>query len=176
MENIPVIILVATPVTAILIAYVMEYNNLYTLQQKAGEAYAGIDVQLKRRHDLIPQLVHVVEGYAKHEKTLLESIVKARSEVMQLQRSPDIFRQESQIATMLNSLLARVESYPQLKANDNFLKLQEQLTETEDQIASARRIYNDNAALFNIELHRFPNLIVARAHNFKPIPFWKDQT
>src|SRR3989344_9035637 len=124
------------------------YNRLISSKQNVHEAWSGIDVQLKRRHDLIPNLVQAVQGYAKHEEQLFKHIAEERSKALALPQSDvsELSRVEKEIAIYLRSILAIAESYPQLKANENFLKLQTELTETEDQIASARRIYNSNVA------------------------------
>src|SRR3989344_4775385 len=151
------------------------YNRLVASQQNVLEAWAGIDVQLKRRHDLIPNLVQVVQEYAKHEGQLFKHIAEERSKALELPQSDvsELSRVEKEIAIYLRSILAIAESYPQLKANENFLKLQTELTETEDQIASARRIYNSNVADYNTFISTFPGNIVAGVVHFSPLPFFQ---
>lgn len=151
------------------------YNRLVSVKQNVYQAWAGIDVQLKRRHDLIPNLVQVVQGYAKHEEQLLKHVTVERSRALSLTQSDilKLSRVEKEINASLHSILLLAESYPQLKANENFLKLQTDLTETEDQIASARRIYNSNVADYNTLIISFPVNIIATLGHFSPMPFFQ---
>ena len=162
-------------VVIIILLYIYFYNKLISAKQNAHEAWSGIDVQLKRRHELIPNLVNVVQGYAKHEEKLFIQITEERAKALSLPKSDikGLSGIEKEIDTSLHSILAIAEAYPDLKANENFLKLQSQLAETEDQIASARRIYNSNAADYNILINSFPVNITAGLSNFSQLPYFQ---
>ena len=151
------------------------YNSIISSRQKVLESWADIDVQLKRRHDLIPSLIETVKGYAAHEKNLFEEITRIRSEAMQIDSKnlPQKSEIEKQLGAMLGKVLAVAESYPNIKASENFLKLQDELTNTEDEIASARRIYNDNVANFNTVLGVFPTNMIAKITHFTPYSFFQ---
>ena len=158
-------------------AYITAYNALVQLNQKVKEAWSGIDVQLKRRYDLIPNLINTVKGYASHESGTLEKVTKARAEAIAV---PDgkIAQQaeaENALSGTLKSIFALSENYPDLKANQNFLQLQTELSETEDQIASSRRIYNGNVSIFNTKVQSFPSNIVAGVHNFAIKEFFETE-
>jgi len=159
----------------IVLIYIYFYNRLISAKQNAHEAWSGIDVQLKRRHDLIPNLVNVVQGYAKHEEKLFKEIAEERTKALSLPKSDvkGLSGIEKEIDTSLHSILAIAEAYPDLKANEQFLKLQVQLTETEDQIASARRIYNSNTADYNTLINSFPANITAGLSNFSPLTYFQ---
>lgn len=159
----------------IVLVYIYFYNRLISAKQNAHEAWSGIDVQLKRRHDLIPNLVQVVKGYAKHEEKLFRQITEERTKALSLPKSDvkGISSVEKEIDSTLRSILAIAEAYPDLKANENFLKLQSQLAETEDQIASARRIYNSNTADYNTLINSFPVNIIAGLSNLSALPFFQ---
>lgn len=144
------------------------YNGLITLKNRVKEAWSDIQVQLKRRYDLIPNLVEVVKGYASHESATLEKVVEARN--MALGAKGDMAEQakaENMLTSTLKSLFAVSENYPDLKANQNFLKLQQELTETEDRLQAARKFYNTNVNELNIEVESFPSNIVAKYFNFQ---------
>ncbi len=146
------------------------YNSLVGLRNDVKKSFSGIDVQLKRRTDLIPNLINTVKGYASHEKELLENVTKARTSIMDASNSGDIkgmAQGENMLSGALKSVFAVAENYPDLKANENFLKLQEELGETEDQIAASRRIYNENATYFNNKIEMFPSNVIAGMFNFK---------
>ncbi len=155
--------------------YVLLYNGLVSAKQKVKEAWSGIDVQLKRRYDLIPNLINTVKGYAAHEQDTLNQVTEARTKAMAVPdgNAAERAAAENQLSSTLKSIFALAESYPDLKANTNFLELQTQLAETEDQIASARRIYNGNVAVFNIKVHSFPSNIVAKNHGFAEEEFFE---
>ena len=137
------------------------------------EAWSGIDVQLKRRHNLIPNLVTTVKGYSKHERNLFEDITEKRAKSTQLENIKDKSAAETDLSGMLKNLFAVVEDYPDLKANENFLDLQNQLTEIEDQIQLSRRYYNGTVRNYNIKVESFPNNIVAGICSFKPEDFFE---
>lgn len=145
------------------------YNGLIRLKNRVDEAWSDIDVQLKRRYDLIPNLVETVKAYALHERETLEKVVQARSEAMALPAASGIqekLRAENALSSTLKSILALSENYPDLKANQNFLELQRELSDTENKIQSARRFYNSNVKDFNTKLQVFPTNMIARQLGF----------
>jgi LemA protein len=146
------------------------YNTLIRLKNRVEEAWSDIDVQLKRRYDLIPNLVETVKGYAAHEKETLEKVVQARSQAMQAQSGGDTKKMaeaENMLSSTLKSIFALSEGYPELKANQNFLELQRELSDTENKIQAARRFYNGNVRDFNTKLQVFPTNIMAGMLGFK---------
>jgi len=154
-------------VVAFLILWlVFLFNSLVMLRNQVKNAFAQIDVQLKRRYDLIPNLVETVKGYAKHEKELFTEVTKARSAIMSAKSLPDRAKAENALSGTLKSLFAVAENYPQLKANENFLQLQEELSGTESKIAYARQFYNDIVMKFNTKIQTFPSNIFARMLGF----------
>lgn len=170
----PIIALIAVIVISGLM-YSAIYNSLVKYRQQVKEAWAGIDVQLKRRYDLIPNLVNTVKGYAKHEAETLEKVIQARNAAMSAPAGimKDKAGAENMLTGTLKSLFALSENYPDLKANQNFLKLQDELTETEDQISASRRIYNSNVELFNSKIEMFPSNFVAQIHHFRHADFFE---
>lgn len=142
------------------------YNSLITMKNRVDEAWSDIDVQLKRRYDLIPNLVNTVKGYAAHEKELFEKVTAARTAAMGAQTPADKQAAENMLSGTLKSLFAVSENYPDLKANQNFLELQRELTDTEDKIQASRRFYNGNVRDFNIKIETFPSSIIAGMLNF----------
>lgn len=158
------IIVIAVVVIIILFA-ITTYNALVRLKNWVREAWAQIDVQLKRRHDLIPNLVNTVKGYAAHEKETFEKVVEARNKL--LSGSPqERMDADSEMEGALKSIFALSESYPELKANENFIQLQEELTTTENKVAYSRQLYNKTVAEYNIKIASFPSLIIASLFNF----------
>lgn len=154
-------------VAIILIAAVAIYNNLVRLNVRTDEAWSDIDVQLKRRYDLIPNLVETVKGYATHEKEAFENVTKARAEALGAQDVASKAKAENQIEGALKSIFAVAEAYPELKANQNFAQLQADLTDTEDKIQAARRFYNSNVREINIAIQAFPSNLFASMFGFK---------
>jgi LemA protein len=154
---------------------VLAYNGLVRLRNRAQEAWSDIDVQLKRRYDLIPNLVESVKGYMAHEAGVFENVTKARSQAMQA-TGPAKAAAENQLSGALKSLFAVAENYPQLKANENFLNLQSALTDTEDKIQAARRFYNGMVRDLNTKIQVFPTNIFANVFGFKPMEFFGDLT
>lgn len=150
---------------------VLGYNSLVKYKNWAQEAWAQIDVQLKRRNDLIPNLVETVKGYAKHESETLEKVVSARNQLVDSsQQSPqEVMDASNQLTGTLKTIFALSESYPELKANTNFLELQEELTNTENKIAYSRQLYNTNVTQYNTKLELIPTNIIAKLANFKPM-------
>ena len=154
----------------VFLLFVGIYNSLIRLKNNVKKSFSGIDVQLKRRTDLIPNLINTVKGYASHEKELLESLTKARTSIINGSASGNINAMaegENMLSGALKSIFAVAENYPDLKANQNFLELQESLEETEDQIAAARRIYNENVNYLNTKIEVFPSNIIAGMFGFQ---------
>ena len=148
------------------------YNHLVRLINQAKEAWADIEVQLKRRYDLIPNLVNTVKGYAAHEKEVFEKVTEARTAAMGAQTPAQKEQTENALSGTLKSLFAVAENYPDLKANQNFLSLQNELTDTEDKIQAARRFYNGMVRDFNIKLQVFPTNIFASMFGFTKMDFF----
>ncbi len=151
------------------------YNSLVRARNEVGNAWSQIDVQLNRRHDLIPNLVETVKGYMTHERETLEAVVKARQQAVQISGGTieDKARVENQLSQTLKSLFAVSENYPQLKANENFLALQEELASTENKISFARQFYNDSVLGLNNKVEMFPTNIFAGMFNFKKAGFFE---
>lgn len=152
------------------------YNSLIKLKNRVDEAWSDIDVQLKRRYDLIPNLINTVKGYAAHEKELLEKVTEARTQAMGAQNPADKEKAENMLSGTLKSLFAVAENYPDLKANQNFLELQRELTDTEDKIQASRRFYNGNVRDFNTKIEVFPNNIFAGMLHFVKRDFFQADT
>ena len=163
----PLIIIIVVIVIIALIAIVV-YNGLVKLRNRVDNAWAQIDVQLKRRHDLIPNLIETVKGYAAHERQTLEGVVQARNAAIQAKDAgPEQQAQAENVLTgALRQLFAVAEAYPDLKANQNFLNLQEELTSTEDRISYARQYYNDSVQNYNTKIQTFPRNLIAGMFNF----------
>ena len=153
-------------VVLILIIIIAIYNGLVRLKNQIENAWAQIDVQLKRRNDLIPNLIETVKGYAKHEKTVFEEITKARTAMMSAQTPAQKAKASNALSDTLKSLFAVAENYPTLKANENFMQLQEELSGTENKIAYSRQNYNDMVMMFNMRIQVFPNNMFASMFNF----------
>lgn len=143
------------------------YNGLVRLRNRCENAWAQVDVQLRRRYDLIPNLVETVKGYAKHEREVFQKVTEARSQAINAQSVQEQGKAENMLTGALKSLFAVVENYPDLKANQNFLMLQEELAGTEGKIAYARQFYNDTAMKFNTKQQVFPSNIIANMFHFK---------
>jgi len=149
------------------------YNGLIRLKNRVDEAWSDIDVQLKRRYDLIPNLVNTVKGYATHERELFEKVTEARTRAMNAGTAVDKAQAENSLSGTLKSLFAVAENYPDLKANQNFLELQRELTDTEDKIQASRRFYNGNVRDFNTKIEVFPNNIFAGILGFAKREFFE---
>lgn len=166
-------LLIVIIIIAIILAYLwFIYNSLITSKMRIAEALSHIDVQLKRRTDLIPNLVETVKGYAKHEKEVFENVTKARSSLMNASSTQEKAEANNALTGTLKSLFAVAESYPQLKANENFAKLQDELSDTEDKIAYSRQFYNSNVLDYNTKIRIFPNVIIANMFHFTPAEFF----
>lgn len=168
----PIVIFVLIIVAVIFFIW-FTYNSLVTANERVDEAWSGIDVQLKRRADLIPNLVETVKGYAKHEKSVFEEVTKARSALMQAKSPADAAEANNMLTAALKSLFAVAENYPALRASENFQDLQRQLEDTEDKIAYSRQFYNSNVLDYNIKVQVFPNNILANMLGFKQREFFK---
>lgn len=159
-------------VTGLYVVFI--YNRFVQLKVNVNEAWSDIQVQLKRRYNLIPNLVETVKGYARHEKKTLENVVKARNAALKNQGSPgEQAKTENVLAGALRQLFALAEAYPNLKANENFMKLQGELSELEDHIQKSRRFYNGNVRTNNTLVNQFPSNLVARAFGFKDAEFFE---
>ena len=170
-----IIVIVVIIVLAVLFFVVM-YNGLVKRRNRVDQAWSQIAVQLERRHDLIPNLVETVKGYASHERGTLEAVVLARNNAVQAQQQagPEQQAQAENVLTgALRQLFALSEAYPDLKANQNFLSLQEELTSTEDRISYARQFYNDSVQTFNTAIQTFPRNLLAGMFNFQPRQFFQ---
>jgi LemA protein len=170
-----IITLVVIAVVVLLIVFWLfgMYNGLARGRIRVKEAYAGIDVQLKRRASLIPNLVETVKGYAAHEKEVLENVTRARSMLQSATTPGQAAQADNMLTGALRSLFAVAEAYPDLKANQNFLELQRELTDTEDKIAYARQFYNANARSYNEKTATVPSSIVAGMFHFEPAEFYE---
>jgi len=164
--TIGIIIIVLILVIAVLIFF-SYYNKIIRLENRIDNSWAQIDVQLKRRADLIPNLMESVKGYMKHEKEVLENVTKARSAIMNAKTPQENIDADNMLTGALKSLFAVAEGYPDLKANQNFLNLQDELTHTEDKIAYSRQHYNDSVLSFNNTIETFPGIIFAKRMNKK---------
>ncbi|MDP9297756.1 MAG: LemA family protein [Actinomycetota bacterium] len=168
-----VVWIVVAVVVLVLLGGVLVFNRLVSLRQRVDNGWSQIDVQLRRRYDLIPNLVQTVEGYAAHERELFEAVAEARSKAMSAQTVGDQAQAENAITAGLRQLLAVAENYPDLRASQNFLALQEELTGTESKIAYARQFYNDQVMRLNTTIGKFPSNLIAGAFGFRPREFFE---
>jgi len=161
-------------VVILLIYFAVSYNGFVTLRNRVKEAWSDIDVQMKRRYDLIPNLVETVKGYAAHESGTFEKVIQARNMAMNGPRDPEtLAKNENILSGTLKSIFALQENYPELKANQNFLKLQDELRDTEDKIQAARRFYNGNVLSLNTKVEQFPSNIIANMFHFEKEKFFE---
>ncbi|MEG1705279.1 MAG: LemA family protein [Clostridia bacterium] len=160
-------------VAVIIIAIIFMYNNLVSLRMRVKNAWAQIDTQLKRRFDLIPNLVETVKGYATHEQETFEKIVEARSNFTSASSVTDKSEANNMLTDSLKSIFALAESYPELKSNENFSSLQIELSSTEDKVAFARQFYNDTVQMYNTAIMTFPNNIFANIFKFNEETFFE---
>ncbi|QKJ59862.1 LemA family protein [Serratia fonticola] len=165
------IYLTLAAIAVVLIWAVMTYNRFISLSRFKDEAWSGIAVQLKRRHDLAPNLLTLVKRYALHEKELFETLSRQRSDLVG--NTPQVAESEKEFSGALSRIFALAEAYPELKANQNFLSLQQSLAEIEEQLQMARRYFNGTVRDFNILVESFPSLILARLFNFKADAFFE---
>ncbi len=162
-------------VLAIALFIIANYNDLIKLKIRAQEAWSDIDIQLKRRYDLIPNLVETVKGYAAHEQQTLEKVIQARNAAMSAQGIPEKAKAENDLAQSLKSIFALSENYPDLKAAANFKQLQDELVDTENKIQASRRFYNANVRDLNIKIDVFPANIIASMFNFSKMSLFEIQ-
>ncbi len=156
----------------VLLYLLFTYNSLVVKRNRLKNAWYQIDVQLKRRYDLIPNLVETVKGYASHEREIFEKVAEARAKAMGAKGPKEIAEANEGLSSVLKTLFAVVEAYPELKANENFLRLQEELSATENRIAFARQFYNDTVMAYNVTCQQFPSNIVAQIFNFRQEEFY----
>ena len=168
---IAVIVIVAIVVIVGLFFW-LGYNSLVKRRNQVDNAWSQIDVQLKRRHDLIPNLVETVKGYAAHERGTFEAVTQARANAINAQSPADQAQAENVLSGALKSLFAVAEAYPDLKANQNFLNLQEELTSSEDRVAYARQYYNDSVLSYNTQIQKFPTVLLAGMFHFEKREFF----
>ena len=168
-----ILITVVAVVVLVILLLIGIYNGLVKLRNRVDEAWSDITVQLKRRTDLIPNLVNSVKGYATHEKEVFEKVTQARSAIMGAQNVADTAKAENMMAGALKSLFAVAESYPDLQANQNFLHLQQELVDTEDRIQAARRFYNGGVRDLNTKIQTFPSNMIAGMFGFKSREFFE---
>lgn len=167
-------LIIVIVVIAVVVLFVISiYNSLIQLRNRVKNAWSQIDVQLKRRHDLIPNLIETVKGYMKHEREIMENITKYRSQAMEAGSVGEKSKAEGLLSGALGQLRVQVENYPDLKANQNFLSLQEELTSTENKISFARQSYNDQVLFYNNKIQMFPPNIIAGMFNFKQEEFFQ---
>ncbi|MFI5052835.1 MAG: LemA family protein [Acidimicrobiia bacterium] len=167
-----VLIIVAVLIFLLVLFFWLGYNSLVKRRNQVDNAWSQIDVQLKRRHDLIPNLVETVKGYAAHERQTLEAVTNARANAINAQTPQEQAQAENALTGALKSLFAVSEAYPDLKANQNFLNLQEELTASEDRVAYARQFYNDSVLSYNDKIQQFPTVVLAGMFNFEKREFF----
>ena len=168
-------IVVGVLVVLLVLVFILSYNGLVRLRNRIDNAWSQIDVQLKRRYDLIPNLVETVKGYASHERQVLENVTQARANAINAQGPAQQADAENMLSGALKSLFAVAEAYPDLKANQNFLSLQEELTSTEDRVAYARQFYNDSVLSYNNKLQTFPRNVIAGMFNFEKREYFEGE-
>ena len=168
-------IIILAVIAAVVLWLIFDYNGLVKLKNRAKEAWSDISVQLKRRYDLIPNLVQTVKGYATHERELFEKVTQARASAMSAQGIKEKAGAENMLSDTLKSLFAVAENYPDLKASVNFLELQRELSDTENKIQAARRFYNTNVRDLNIKIESFPTNVIAGMFGFKQMELFEAQ-
>lgn len=167
-----ILYIVLAVIVILILAYIGMYNGFITKVNRTKNAWSDIDVQLKRRYDLIPNLVETVKGYAAHESSVFQNVTEARSNAMQAAGTADKAQAENQLTTTLKSLFAVAEAYPDLKANQNFLELQREISDTEDKIQAARRFYNTNVTDLNTAIEQFPGSMIASMAHIQKAEFF----
>jgi LemA protein len=159
-------------IAVVVIGLIMIYNGLVAMRQRVNQSFADIDVQLRQRHDLIPNLVETVKGYAAHERGTLEEVVRARNSAVTAQSTGDKVAAENMLSGALGKLFALAEAYPDLKANANFQQLQAELSDIENKLAASRRFFNSSVQEYNTGIQRFPAVLLAGAFGFTPQTFF----
>ena len=167
------LIVIAAIIVIAILYFIAKRNSIISARNRVDESWSGIDVQLKRRHDLVPNLVETVKGYAAHESEVFEKATKARADAMAAHSVGDTSKAESALTGALTDLRAVAENYPTLRATENFQQLSRNLSELEDEIAASRRIYNSNVQSYNTDIQQFPGSIVANAGNFTEREFFE---
>jgi LemA protein len=167
------LIVIAALIVLLVLYYIAKRNSIISSRNRVDEAWSGIDVQLKRRHDLVPNLVESVKGYASHERETFEKVTEARAAAMAAQGVGETAQAEGRLTAMLGDLRAVSENYPQLRATENFQQLMRQLSELEDEIQASRRIYNSNVQSYNTKIQQFPGSIVANQGGFTAREFFE---
>src|SRR2546423_3797979 len=170
--GIVIIVIVVLLILAVLI-YIGIRNSMISSRNRVDEAWSGIDVQLKRRHDLVPNLVETVKGYASHERETFQKVTEARADAMKAQGPAEAGAAEGRLSAVLGDLRAIAENYPELRATENFQQLSRNLSELEDEIQASRRIYNSNVQTYNTKIQVFPNSVIANMRNFQPKEFFE---
>ncbi|RAP48698.1 MAG: hypothetical protein BZ136_04600 [Methanosphaera sp. rholeuAM74] len=168
-----ILIIIVIVVIALILYVISLYNSLVTMRNRVNNAWAQVDVQLKRRNDLIPNIVETVKGYAAHEKSTLQEVTDARTRIANAGSVEEVAEADNQLTGALKTLFAVAEAYPDLKANTNFINLQEELSETEDKIAYARQFYNDTVLKYNNTCQTFPGNVAAGLFHFDTSTFFK---
>lgn len=168
-----IVLIILVLILMVAAIFLVKYNSFITLSNLIAEAWSGIEVQLKRRYDLIPNLLETVKGYSKHEKDVFENVTKMRVAAMSSKSFTDKSASELGLSQALKTLFAVAENYPELKANQNFISFQQELSKIEDQIQLARRYYNGVVRDYNISITVFPGNIIANIFNFKSKPFFE---
>jgi LemA protein len=168
-----VIIIVVVVLALLLLFFVYEYNKLVRLRNRTQNAWAQVNVQLRRRYDLIPNLVESVKGYAAHERQTFDEVTKARTAAQEAKTVPEQAQAENVLTAAIGRLFAVAEAYPQLRATENFQQLQEQLSDTEQKIAVSRQVYNDTVLTYNNSIQTVPTNIIAGMFNFEPRTFFE---
>ncbi len=167
------IIIIAVLVVLLILVFVGVNNSMIGARNRCDEAWSGIDVQLKRRHDLVPNLVETVKGYATHERETFQKVTEARADAMKAQGPAQAGAAEGRLSAVLGDLRAIAENYPELRATENFQQLSRNLSELEDEIQASRRIYNSNVQTYNTKIQVFPNSMIAGRRNFEAKEFFE---
>jgi len=167
------LIVIAALIVLAVLYYIVARNSIIASRNRVDESWSGIDVQLKRRHDLVPNLVESVKGYATHERQVFEKVTEARAAAMAAQGVGETSQAEGRLTGMLGDLRAVAENYPDLRATENFQQLMRQLSELEDEIQASRRIYNSNTQSYNTKIQQFPTSIIANQGNFVAREFFE---
>jgi LemA protein len=167
------IIIIAVLVVVLVLVFIGVNNSMIGARNRCDEAWSGIDVQLKRRHDLIPNLVETVKGYATHERETFEKVTQARADAMKAEGPAQSSAAEGRLSAVLGDLRAIAENYPELRATENFQQLSRNLSEVEDEIQASRRIYNSNVQAYNTKIQVFPNSLIANSRGFQPKEFFE---
>ena len=169
----PVLIIILVVVVLIALYFMSSYNSLVNLRNKVKDAWSQIDVVLKNRNDLVPNLVECVKGYAKHEKETLNAVIEARNKINNAKTNEEEMKASSEMSNAISKIFALAESYPDLKANQNFMDLQASLKEIEEKIRFARQFYNDTVMTYQNKIEMFPSNIIANIFGFKPMTFFE---